>query len=91
MRPQAPRKLDITTAWTTEEGMPSIGVMSLSYVTNLRCAVPDLRSRLAADTPIGAGKSHLIPEELIKIDRKTAADVLAEKRAMRAQQEHGNI
>lgn len=61
---QEPRKLDVTTAWTTDEGMPEKGVMSLTYVTNRHCAIPALRNRLAAQTLIGSGHDQLIPEDM---------------------------
>ena len=43
------RALDITTVWLTDEGMPKKGIMRLRYVTNLECAIPKLRSMLAAE------------------------------------------
>eukprot|EP01050_Picozoa_sp_SAG11_P005138 SAG11_NODE_350_length_10389_cov_6.616618_3_plen_264_part_00 len=66
---QEPRKLDITNAWTTDEGMPDKGIMSLTYVTNKHCAVPKLREKLAKATQIGENFCHLIPEELKPVDR----------------------
>jgi len=60
------RNFDITKHWLTDEGMPMRGEMRLRYVTNRGCAMPNLRSKLAAQTLVGSGRQYLIPLDRVR-------------------------